>query len=249
MSMLAPRRKSEYVQAISARTGLKEDKLVDQRIDALKEIWSRVRPSKQGNILPANWRKFDLEALKQLYVDYVVEDYGRPMDQHWRRWTKSRLITEMEYWQREKIEAEAPNDLFSEDPLCDRCKIPMVVRTNRLTHEDFWGCLMYPACRFTLPLEYGGRPTAVVQEELEEAKELSKKGYKAQNTTNLGTTSVKGAGKTKSGARASTDTRSIPAEEVSSGDETRVVNTNVTEDEMKLIMKIRQEPSAKQSKQ
>ena len=124
MSMLAPRKKTEYVQAIAARTGLKESQLETQKIDNLKEIWSRVRPRKHGGYLPSNWRKFDLESLKQLYTDFVIEDYGRPLDHHWRRWTKSKLVTELEYWQREKMESEAGDDLFSDDPLCNQCKIP-----------------------------------------------------------------------------------------------------------------------------
>jgi restriction system protein len=36
-------------------------------------------------------------------------------------------------------------------PNCPSCNAPMVKRANRQTHETFWGCAKYPACRGTRP--------------------------------------------------------------------------------------------------
>jgi restriction system protein len=36
-------------------------------------------------------------------------------------------------------------------PNCPSCNAPMVKRANRHTHEAFWGCAKYPACRGTRP--------------------------------------------------------------------------------------------------
>lgn len=33
------------------------------------------------------------------------------------------------------------------DPVCPRCGRPMVLRTNRKTGEQFWGCSAFPSCR------------------------------------------------------------------------------------------------------
>lgn len=33
------------------------------------------------------------------------------------------------------------------NPVCPRCGRPMVIRTNRKTGEQFWGCSAYPSCR------------------------------------------------------------------------------------------------------
>ncbi|CAE7195067.1 RE1 [Symbiodinium sp. CCMP2592] len=54
-------------------------------------------------------------------------------------------------------------------PKCTVCGIPMVQRNNRLTHEPFWGCRRFPACRTTLPYTYDHRPTKEVQKELKAA--------------------------------------------------------------------------------
>lgn len=37
-------------------------------------------------------------------------------------------------------------------PDCPTCGAPMVKRTNRRSHEAFWGCPKYPSCRGTRPI-------------------------------------------------------------------------------------------------
>src|SRR5690349_8736840 len=71
--------------------------------------------------------------------------------------------------------------LFGDDVRCPRCSSGMVVRHNRATGEDFWGCSRFPHCRGTRPigaaaprarstssprqtryrLSLGGRPTGI----------------------------------------------------------------------------------------
>lgn len=45
-----------------------------------------------------------------------------------------------------------------QDPSCPVCGAAMKPRTNSLTHQRFWGCRLYPACRGSRPWE--DRPLA-----------------------------------------------------------------------------------------
>ena len=73
---------------------------------------------------------------------------------------------ENDHWRRLRRYEIIANDA----PMCSSCQIPMQEKKNRLTGEGFWGCRTFPTCRQTLPLTYGGRDTARVQEELEARK-------------------------------------------------------------------------------
>lgn len=42
-----------------------------------------------------------------------------------------------------------PEVTRSANPICPKCGADMVQRSNRQTHEHFWGCTKYPACRGT----------------------------------------------------------------------------------------------------
>lgn len=57
--------KAEFAEAIAATTGLPVEKLKEHSADRLKEAWSVMKPIKARVVLP-NWRKFDLQALKEL---------------------------------------------------------------------------------------------------------------------------------------------------------------------------------------
>lgn len=37
--------------------------------------------------------------------------------------------------------------------VCDECGADMVIRTNRSTGEQFYGCRDYPRCLFTTPVD------------------------------------------------------------------------------------------------
>ena len=76
--------------------------------------------------------------------------------------------------------SQEPPETCPETPLYQTCQIPMVTRTNRMTKEEFYGCLRFPACRETLSKTYGGQPAAVMQQALrqsEAAKVKSQTGY------------------------------------------------------------------------
>ena len=44
-------------------------------------------------------------------------------------------------------------------PRCDACDIPMIIRTNKLSKEEFWARIRFPACRQTLPMHSAGIST------------------------------------------------------------------------------------------
>ncbi|CAE6970895.1 RE1 [Symbiodinium sp. CCMP2592] len=236
--------KEDYVIAVSGRCKVKPEELRAHTLDRLKELWAVVKPPRKGSCLPAGWRKMDLETLKEVYASHVVEDVGRDHDNHWGRWSRSQLIMELEMW---AVEANAAlnldRDLEMADPgpLCTVCGIPMVQRNNRLTHEPFWGCRRFPACRTTLPYTYDNRPTKEVQKELraaamvkikEEKNFLPKERPKNRRSPPQG------------GATASSDhswhkTGPVDIESSDNDEPNQLVNTNLTEEEVELVMEMR----------
>jgi restriction system protein len=44
-----------------------------------------------------------------------------------------------------------PTTAGAASPDCPNCGAPMIKRTNRRSHEAFWGCPKYPSCRGTRP--------------------------------------------------------------------------------------------------
>ncbi|CAE7496127.1 unnamed protein product, partial [Symbiodinium pilosum] len=221
----AARRKNEYASAIAARTKVTEAALMAHDLNRLKAIWDVVKPKKRVSLLPSNWKKKDLEGLKEIYSGTVVPHMELPDDKHWSRWGKAKLILEISTWEDQVKESADPlldySDLFEEYPLCESCGIPLTIRCNRLTHEEFFGCLRFPLCRTTLPLNYNGRPTGKVQKELIAKKEASHM------------TSEKGKGKEeyplfRPRGRAA-------CHEISSSDEAKF-NVNLTKEEMDEIM-------------
>ena len=147
---LAPKLKDEYVSAIMTRTPVSQDVLKSLTTDRLKEVWRAVKPAKAVKVLPANWKKFDLQSLKDLYADTCLEFYGLPDDGHWLRYRKSQLIVELEMYQGDKQKEEEENPTTDwgreSNPLCPRCGIPMLERVNRLTQQPFYGCMLYTSC-------------------------------------------------------------------------------------------------------
>ena len=166
-SILAP-------SAIAARTKLHEIELKVHDVTRLKAIWEAVKPKKRIPLLPSNWKRRDLEGLKQLCHDTVVPDLELPDDYHYTFWGKAKLTMEIAAWEemaKETGHGLDHSDLFEEALQCVSCALPMVARKNRLTLEEFWGCMRYPHCQTTLPWVYGSRPVAQVQRELEMKQE------------------------------------------------------------------------------
>ena len=133
--------------------------------------------------LPVGCKKADLETLREYYITIVLPDYERPADQHWKGWRRAQYIIELEFWvnQKEQELKDNPVGGFTEEvPICDMCGIPLMVRTNRVTKEEFYGCIRFPACKFTLPMTCGRRPTRMVQKELETEDHKDEEGAELQ---------------------------------------------------------------------
>ncbi|CAE7552795.1 RE2 [Symbiodinium natans] len=260
MSMLAPKKKEEYVKAIGARCTVKEEDLKQHTVERLKEIWAVLKPtSRKKTLLPSGWRRFDLEGLKELYSSVVVPSLQREHNGHWGRWNRGHLIMQMEMWMDECMENpdEIPEETHPhQTPLCKRCTLPMIERTNRVNGEGFFGCLRFPMCRETLPLLYNGLPTVYVQESMlgEEKKgnKAEAKGRAKEKGLFNPKARVKGP-KEVDPALSSNSQGSwvqagrIPVDEVSSEDESqkpgaeRKVNVNLTPQEIQMIEKMRAE--------
>ena len=117
------------------------------------------------------------------------EAYLREKNEHWKGWTKSRFILEIEMYEADIMEelaltgttaAEMTKEASGSDnpgpmaPTCPTCGIGMLQRTNRVTGNQFWGCHLFPSCRKTFPLLIDGKPTAVVVAAMEKQREAEK---------------------------------------------------------------------------
>ena len=254
---VAPKRKEEYVSAIHTRTDLAVQELRKHDVDRLKVIWNMVKPRKPQSPLPVAWKKLDVAALKEIYEKEVCPDLGRANDRHWSRWNRPQLVSEIEMWHTEVMESQEPEDLFQDAPMCPACRIPLVVRTNRLTKEDFFGCIRFPLCSQTLPLKYAGHPTKVVQDNLhyrtqnDETKKdrrTVEKGRGAVQKNLAGGRQAPGdwgeqRGESSDGSWVKTGPQ--PIEETSENAEGKsLYNTNVTEEELKILQELRQAKSS-----
>ena len=153
-TMTSPKLKAEFAGAISAMTGLSKEKLMEHSMERLKEAWSVIKPVKT-RVLPANWRKFDLQSLKELYVDTILPYYRREDDGHWVRMKRAQLITKMELYMADRsmgIQEKGDERAEAGMPTCPGCGVVMMVRNNRVTKEPLLGCRLFPTCRHTLPI-------------------------------------------------------------------------------------------------
>ena len=142
--------------------------------------------------------------------------------------------------------------VLGDSPMPD-CNIPLVVRTNRLTKEDFFGCVRFPLCTQTLPLTYGGRPTKEVQDQMNARKDSSeqvgKKGGKGENRKGGPKRTLVGsrpAPESSDEPRATSSdgswvrTGRVPIEETTDTEkEAQLFNANLTPEEMRIIHNMR----------
>ncbi|CAE7336253.1 RE2 [Symbiodinium sp. CCMP2592] len=239
----APRRKEEYVNAINARTNLSTAELRQHDMERLKKIWMLVRPKKPQSPLPTGWKKMDVESLKQIYDEHVRPDLERPRDRHWIRWNRPQLVMEISIWETEVMEGAEPEELFHDTPLCSRCKIPMCVRTNRVTKTDFLGCVRFPMCKETLPLQYNGMPTKTVIEQLDEKdNKKDKKGYPEPKRGIIShrrppPSLSEHRGGSSDGSWAMTGAQ--PVDETEAEESAPLINTNLTPEELEVIAELR----------
>ncbi|CAE7631963.1 RE1 [Symbiodinium sp. CCMP2592] len=256
----APKKKEEYVACIMARTTVSAEELRKHDVERLKQIWTLIKPKKAAAPLPTGWKKYDVPALKHLYETVVVPDLQRPLDNHWVRWQRPLLVTEIDMWAQEVTEArkDEPEDLYSETPMCQSCQIPFVIRTNRMTREDFFGCVRFPMSRNTMALTYNGMPAKTVQDGLEKERkaktlEESAEDVKREEKPNKFTGYPKGPtnaarrktpcltewrGDSSDGSWARTGP--LPVETDSDHeDSSKVINANLTSEEMEMIKQLR----------
>lgn len=181
MAVLQPKTKREFAREIASRCAVMEEELMVHGVDRLREIWKLVKPAKRAPVLNPGWKKASRDTLKAIYTDTVVPDLGRSLeDLHWDGWNRSQFLLEIELWEAE-VKSQMTEEIVAEKsqaPECASCRLQMIQRTNRLTRQDFWGCIRYPVCQETLSMTYAGQPVAMVQKAVKESKAKAAPGYK-----------------------------------------------------------------------
>jgi ssDNA-binding Zn-finger/Zn-ribbon topoisomerase 1 len=121
-----------------------------------------------------------VEALKNLYQDKFGEEAPVKM-------TRDGLVYELEQWESMVLSecAEDPDDdlnsvgkypdkerdgQVSLHPLCPKCSIPMTVKINQATKEEFYGCMRFPKCQECRPLKHGTLPMGQFLKEMDDKK-------------------------------------------------------------------------------
>lgn len=131
-------------------------------------------------VLPANWKRFAKAEVQQLFAQHL-----KPKTANYLAMTKDQLVAELEIYVGSMKEEMQETQTFVDPnvPQCARCNLPMVTRVNRATGEEFWGCQVFPMCKFTMSLLYNGQPAAQVQRQ---KMEVSKSIKNQQNAVALG---------------------------------------------------------------
>lgn len=93
-----------------------------------------------SRVLPANWKKSNKADLLELWINQAMPFYSIDQDETIHiTWNRDKLVVELE---RFVVDAQAEAVVESEeegDPVCPLCAVPMCVRTDRSTMEQFWG--------------------------------------------------------------------------------------------------------------
>jgi ssDNA-binding Zn-finger/Zn-ribbon topoisomerase 1 len=111
--------------------------------------------------LPANWKKFNKGCLMELFSTQVLPWHQLSAEDHpYVHWSRDRLVSEIENYALELKESgwspqEAEVEKVEEVPNCPQSQLKMVVRQNRLTGDEFFGCAAFPVCRGTLSIVQG----------------------------------------------------------------------------------------------
>lgn len=229
VSRHVPRVKRDYVEAIAGRCNVPMGELEKHDVPRLKEMWAVLKPKSRQPVLATGWKKANLDALREIYLEMVAPDLDRDVsDKHYHGWKRAQFLLEIDLWVTEKQEADlGDQDCSPTTPLCATCMIPMIRRTNRLTKEDFYGCIRYPMCRECLPLSYAGQPAEVMQAALLEQKSQMTASEKASTKSKRkGMT----GGENQGGLGTSTESLEMEPR----------INVNVTEAEMAKILQDRQ---------
>ncbi|CAE7929423.1 unnamed protein product, partial [Symbiodinium necroappetens] len=248
------RRKEEFVSAIACRCTVSPEDLRQHSVDRLKELWAVLKPRKNSSILPTGWKKFELPDLRALYVNKVLEDLSLNCDHdgHWMRWKKTtQFIMELEMWETDMKEATKHEvDVLSEHPFCRACQIPMVVRTNRLTREEFYGCRRYPVCRvqgeFENPLKKKPVNSGYIKKDMDEIMEKKGKGKETRDCKRGGMPPQATPGASSDGSWIAAGAQPLP--ESSDEEDKRIFNANLTAEEIAAVQLLREQKNSPDNK-
>ena len=145
-------KKADYVREIADLTSLTATALDTLSVERLQLIYQGLKPTKV-RVLPSNWKRFDKAHLVELYCEKL-----EPSTNTYLGYSRARLIAELEMYALEvsdDMQKEGVIKKALSAPVCLECHSPMIQRQNRLSKEMFWGCMAFPACRFTLSLQQG----------------------------------------------------------------------------------------------
>lgn len=144
---------------------------------------------------------------------------------------------ELSLWEqdvKEELNSKGLTEAKDAQVLCEKCGIPLITRTNRVSKEDFLGCIRFPECRVTLPLTSAGLDVKQVLK--------NKKDEKTENPRR----NPQSRKRTSQEKRHESDGSWVPVQTDSDMDETKgddtskQFNTNVSAKEMEVIMQMRE---------
>ena len=149
--------KAELVETLLQNTTMTERDAEAMDAGAIRVILRDldVNPKeKTTRRLPKGYKRYRREELIELYEDKIGEFPGGM--------AKDMIIFKLEQWAVDEDEYELVSEAASSSvdtnrpPNCPNCGCRMVVRTNRVSQEQFYGCPRYPQCKGTYPLNVGG---------------------------------------------------------------------------------------------
>ena len=170
-------KKDELVAVAERVTRLDKEALEKMTAERLRWMLGKMRTEKADQqLLPKGYRRLKKEELKSLYLKNLKKEAPAKS-------TREDMIYELEQWAAELQDAglgmsggESSAGDESEKkkesdyvrgktcnilPMCPQCRVPMTEKTNRMTHENFYGCVMFPICKKVYPLRTGSMPTGV----------------------------------------------------------------------------------------
>jgi ssDNA-binding Zn-finger/Zn-ribbon topoisomerase 1 len=144
------------VETLLHQTNVSREVLQKMGMERLRVIYQATKPKMATRVLPANWKKSNKADLLELWINQAMPFYSIDQDETIHiTWNRDKLVVELE---RFVVDAQAEAVVESEeeegDPVCPLCAVPMCVRTDRSTMEQFWGCQLYPECTETMSMKY-----------------------------------------------------------------------------------------------
>lgn len=181
--------------------------------------------------------------LEEVGFAVIEEPVRRVHHGHWLRGRRGQLLLELSMWE-EDVRLTMDNKMNVADQdnnlMCEKCGIRMIICTNRVTKELFYGCIRFPECRVTYPLTVAGVETREDMKHPDDKK-----------TARAGKPPRKRPTRPPQGSDASW----IPVQESDSEDMElqppelqRTHNANLSEEEMRAILQMRAKTKEKDTK-